>query len=420
MRISESGKTVTIHVWVPDYASAMGGIQTFSRLFVRALRDIYPNASISVFAKNDTSFPDTENDPADHFTLVGWWSLLLRTPVFAAELFWRGIWERPDFVAITHVNFTPVAEALQKACRIPYLAVGHGIEVWDLPGRRIPSALRKADVLLAVSEFTRQKMAAALGLPSHRIQVLPNTFEAEQFAPAVKAHFLLKRYHLRPDQPVILTIARLASAERYKGYDQILRVLPKVRELMPDVHYILGGKGPDKARIESLIAELGLEDSVTLAGYVPDHELSAHYNLCDVFAMPSKGEGFGIVFLEALACGKAVIAGNKDGSADALQNGALGVLIDPDNLQELGDTIVAVLAEVESRKAKVESRPPTSDLRSPLPALTSDIRPLSSGPHIPEIVFQPEELREKVIEYFGFERFKERLHEILAPLLKRL
>jgi phosphatidyl-myo-inositol dimannoside synthase len=150
------------------------------------------------------------------------------------------------------------------------------------------------------------------------------------------------------------------------------------------VRYVLGGRGPDRPRIESLILELELQNNVTLAGYVAEHELREHYNLCDVFAMPSKGEGFGIVFLEALGCGKAVIAGNKDGSVDALLDGKIGALIDPDNVDEIAQVLIQILEK-----------------KHPL-----------------EILQQPEALRREVISAYGYEKFKQRLSEIIEPLLK--
>src|SRR5204863_1392426 len=111
-----------------------------------------------------------------------------------------------------------------------------------------------------------------------------------------------------------------------------------------NVGYLLGGRGADLPRVEAMINELGAAANVTLAVYVADYELRSHYNLCDVFAMPSKGEGFGIVFLEALGCGKPVIAGNKDGSVDAVLNGKLGVLVDPENLDELSEALMLTLS----------------------------------------------------------------------------
>src|SRR5437588_418584 len=94
--------------------------------------------------------------------------------------------------------------------------------------------------------------------------------------------------------------ARVSSSERYKGYDQVLRAMTIIRKRFPQVRYILGGRGPDQPRIEALLKELDLVNNVTLAGYVAEHELRSHYNLCDVFAMPSKGEGFELGALQRL------------------------------------------------------------------------------------------------------------------------
>jgi glycosyltransferase involved in cell wall biosynthesis len=95
-------------------------------------------------------------------------------------------------------------------------------------------------------------------------------------------------------------------------------------------------------RADALAKVLGVERSVTLAGFIPDEELADHYRLADVFAMPSTGEGFGIVFLEAMSCGTPVVAGNRDGSVDALADGALGVLIEPESV----DAIVAGIKRI--------------------------------------------------------------------------
>ena len=176
-----------------------------------------------------------------------------------------------------------------------------------------------------------------------------------------------------------MTVTRLASGDRYNDYDQIIRALPEIRHQIPNIHYLLVGKGPDLDRIEALIKATNVQDCVTLAGFVSDNELADHYNLCDVFAMPSKGEGFGIVYLEALACGKPTIGGNQDGAIDALCHGELGVLVNPDNIDEIGETIVEIIQG-----------------KYPLP-----------------ILYQPEEIRQKVIEVYGFNRFKDTISALL-------
>ena len=376
MSNESDARRMKIHVWVPDFASGIGGIQTFSRFVVRALRDLFPSAHITVLSKNDASYPDRADDVADRFHASGWWSPRLRTAVFAGRLFLEAALGRPDLIITTHVHFAPVAQFVQKVFGVPFLAVGHGIEVWNIPKRSVRDALRAASSLAAVSDFSRQRMASALSISPDRIALLPNTFDAEKFVPGPKPHFLLKRYGLRGEHRVIFTVARLSETEAYKGYDQILRALPAVRQRFPDVRYVLAGRGGDRARIESMIRELGVESNVTLAGFLPAHELCSHYNLCDVFAMPSKGEGFGIVFLEALACGKPVIAGNKDGSLDAVLNGALGALVDPENVAEIANAICGQLGAGSRERGKI--------------------------------------LRRKVTEAFGYERFREKLAAVLT------
>jgi glycosyltransferase involved in cell wall biosynthesis len=148
---------------------------------------------------------------------------------------------------------------------------------------------------------------------------------------------------------------------------------------------MLVGKGSDRPRIEKLIAEVGVSEAVILAGFVPDDELAEHYNLCDIFAMPSLGEGFGIVYLEALACGKPVLAGNKDGSRDAVADGELGLLVDPENTAEIAAEIIRVLRRKHSHP----------------------------------ILFNPEALRQRVIELFGFEAFTNTVTDLLRPFLDR-
>jgi glycosyltransferase involved in cell wall biosynthesis len=214
-------------------------------------------------------------------------------------------------------------------------------------------------------------MLNELGLDAERVEILPNTFDDKNFQPAPKPRYLLQRHGLKAEQQVILTVCRLAGAERYKGYDQILSALPAILRVFPEARYLLVGKGADRARIQASITAQGLSESVILAGYVPDYELPDYYNLCDVFAMPSKREGFGIVFLEALASGKPVLAGNQDGSVDALLGGELGVLINPNDTHEIESALIAIIR----------------------------------GSHPLGILRSPRALRARVTEAFGFPRF---------------
>jgi phosphatidylinositol alpha-1,6-mannosyltransferase len=129
-----------------------------------------------------------------------------------------------------------------------------------------------------------------------------------------------------------LTVARLWSGDIYKGVDVTIRALPKILQVYPDVKYLVIGRGDDRTRLEALTRELGVENQVIFAGFVPKEALVDHYRLADAYVMPSR-EGFGIVYLEAMACGIPVLSGDEDGSADPLQDGRVGWRVpyrDPD------------------------------------------------------------------------------------------
>ncbi|AMA09221.1 glycosyltransferase [Picosynechococcus sp. PCC 73109] len=375
-------KFSTIHVWLPGIFDFKGGIQIYSTFFLQALEQISPNSNRHIFLKNDR--PKINNlgfDSQTQFHFSGQWkSTPLHTVFFSIQILLGALFNRPDMIVCGHVNFSPLAAKITNLFNIPYWVIVHGVDVWNLKDSRKITGLKSADKIVSVSQYTRDRLLQEQALNPEKIVVLPNTFDASRLQIAPKPQYLLEKYHLQSDQPVILTIARLAGEERYKGYDQIIRALPEIIASVPNVHYLIGGKGGDRPRIEKFIQELNLENYVTLAGFIPDEELADHYNLCDVFAMPSKGEGFGIVYLEALACGKPTLGGNQDGAIDALCNGELGVLVDPDDLTEISTAITQILKKTY-----------------PFP-----------------ILYQAETLRQKVIEIYGFAQFKHNLAQLLA------
>ena len=129
----------------------------------------------------------------------------------------------------------------------------------------------------------------------------------------------------------------MVDTERYKGYDKVLQTLPDLISKYPSLRYLMVGRydAAEKKRLDELISVLGLQKIIVFTDIIPDEVLAAHFKLADIFVMPSEKEGFGIVFIEAMFYGLPVIAGNKDGSTDALCNGELGLLVDPDNKAEL-------------------------------------------------------------------------------------
>ncbi|KKI98518.1 glycosyltransferase family 4 protein [Prochlorothrix hollandica] len=374
------------HLWIPSLFSMKGGIETYSMFVWEAIKqNIYDGSynSYNIFIKNDTAIPTDFVSPSTEYTFAGKIPSPLRTIIFSIQLIVGAIWKKPNLIITTHLNFIPVAHFLKTLLGIPYYTVAHGIEAWNIENHRLITALKDADKILAVSNYTRDKLIKEQNLNPDNILVLTNTFDHQKFKISAKTDYLLHRHHLKRDTKIILTIARLSASEQYKGFDQIIRSLPQIIIETPNIHYVLVGKGDDRARIENLVKGLQLENYVTLAGFIPDEELCDYYNLCDVFAMPSKGEGFGIVYLEAMACGKPCLGGNQDGALDALDQGEIGVLVNPDDIDEIAEALIQILQK-----------------KYPNPLL-----------------YQPEQLRQAVIDRFGFEIFQQRLHEYLDDFM---
>ena len=243
-----------------------------------------------------------------------------------------------DAVFAGHLHLSPFAALAAKRAGVPWLLLVHGFEAWGPPHwepTQTPLAMsltlraaRTATRFVAVSDFTRRRFAQRLGVPVDRGIVVPNGVELADFAPGPPRPDLLDRYGIR-GRTVLVTLARLAGPERRKGIDEVLEVLGELATEVPDIVYLVCGSGTDRERLEAKARTLGVADRVVFTGFVAEDEKADHYRLADAFVMPSGGEGFGIVFLEAMACGIPVVASSADASVEAVRNGELGVVVDP-------------------------------------------------------------------------------------------
>ena len=259
----------------------------------------------------------------------------VRGPVQYMRAVARAKRTKPDLVICGHVNLLPVACAISPH---PLLMI-YGIEAW----KRSPSALsnrllHRCSGIVSISRITRDRFVAWSSYEGKTF-LLPNAIHAEQYGIRPKREDLLKDWRLEGKR-VLLTVGRLAAEERYKGFDEILEVLPSLAE---DVVYVLAGGGNDRARLEEKASQLGIAHRVVFTGLFPDEDKADLYNLADVYVMPSRGEGFGFVFLEALASGIPVIGSKHDGGREALLDGELGLLVDPSNPAEIEAAIRELL-----------------------------------------------------------------------------
>ena len=226
--------------------------------------------------------------------------------------------KRPRRLFCGHINLAVMAGQLAKLTRVPYTVLTYGKEVWFPLKQSEGNALRNADHIWTISRYSRTLACKANQLDAKRIDILPCTVDGHEFTPAVSSFEFCQQYGLS-DARVLMTVARLWKGDPYKGVDVTIRALPAIAKVFPAVKYLVIGRGDDQPRLAQLAQDLGVAERVVFAGFVPNEDLVKHYRLADVYVMPSQ-EGFGIVYLEAMACGIPVISGNDDGSADPLQD----------------------------------------------------------------------------------------------------
>ena len=331
-----------IHLWSHDIGAISGGVQSYTLAVVRALESLVGPEAVKVSLKHERVRPPQLSGQIA-LRRYGFVPAKLRTAAFAAGAVAWALQDRPPLIFSCHPNFAPVGVRLGRWTRSRFWTAAHGIDVWEDCPPAVVRALQRADHVLAVSEFTKRKMVQGHGVPGEKISVLPNTFDARRFCPGEVDPSVRDEFKLPQAGKLLLSVGRLAEPSRMKGFDRVIEAMPRILEAVPEARYVIGGTGPDRARLEGLARECGVREQVIFAGFVPDDRLAALYRSCDAFVMPSKKEGFGIVFLEALACGLPVVAGNVDASGEALLRGELGMLVDPDAVGEIAAACVRLL-----------------------------------------------------------------------------
>ena len=241
---------------------------------------------------------------------------------------------------------------LRNVLGIPYIIYTYAKEIAEpLPTewhqRNFRRALLEADRVVTISEYTRERLVQLGVDPSKIVMVCPGV-NLGAFHPDPKAGRTIRARHgLSDNQPVLLTVSRLIPR---KGHDKVIEALPMVLEQVPDAAYLVVGTGPGKDWLLTQAHKNGVTDRVIFVGRVPDEEMAAYYNATDVFVMPNRVEGtdvegFGIVFLEANACGKPVIGGRSGGAVDAIADGESGYLVDPYSPQDIAEAAIRLLTD---------------------------------------------------------------------------
>lgn len=361
---------MTLLVPLTDAFGGRGGIAQFNRDWLRAL---CAAPDVERVVATPRVMPDAPGDMPS--------ALAYRTEAVAGKgRFLRTVGKEVlrgeyDGVLCGHIHLLPVAWLAAQRAGVPLLLVVHGIEARTpsdkgLANRLVPSV----DAFVSVSEYTKKRLVRWSGVNPEKGTVVPNCIDRSKFGPGERPAYLEERYGLE-GRTVIMTLGRLPIQEKRKGHDEVLEVLPGLIEEVQDLAYLVCGDGPDRSRLEEKAQTLCVQDHVVFAGYIPEEEKADHYRVADAFVMPGRTEGFGIVYLEALACGVPVVASSADASREAVRGRRLGTVVDPDDLDSVQSGILDALDEP---------------------------RGVPDG-----------------LEYFSVERFRERWHRVLRDCFRR-
>lgn len=323
-------KDLRILLLIPDAFGGHGGIALYNRDFIKALcanpkcKEVIAIPRLMRFA----------SEPLPEKLTYDTSGLNNKIKYIRAVLSYIRKKNAFDLIICGHINLLPLAYILKRILHVPLLLEIYGIDAWQSKSAVTNSLIRYIDAFVSISEFTKQKFLAWSGVHPDKVFILPNAIDMSLYGPGPKNPELVDRYGLR-NKTVIMTLGRLVSHERYKGFDEVIDLIPNLLKEVPDIIYIIVGDGDDRGRIEQKVVSLGISDKVIFTGLIPESEKADHYRLADAYIMPSRGEGFGFVFLEAMACGIPVIASKVDGSREAVRDGSLGTLVDPNNREEL-------------------------------------------------------------------------------------
>lgn len=330
----------------PGLASA-GGVQTAGRQTAAALSSIAKErgCGCAFLSLNDAKGECEAEGGSLRFPFRGFGRNKTQFVLTALGL----VRAHPNIIFAAHPNLAPITAAMKLLARNAQVIIGtHGIEVWQPLPAMWRSALRRADLVIAPSFDTIQKLLDVQGLNETNVRRLPWPVDSEvlEFA---ESHEKLPRTAGFPDGRVVLAVGRWAANERYKGADLLIQAAAELAGEFSDLKLVLVGSGDDLPRLQELARESGAPGHIRFLANLSRSELAFCYDSAEIFALPSTGEGFGLVFLEAMAFRKPAIGTASGGIPDIVEDGVTGLLVDPKNPSSLPSALRALLSNRDLR-----------------------------------------------------------------------
>ena len=309
-----------------------GGIQRYSRYQYQALVELYGKDNVFVCAlspkQEDNIFEeDIEID------YIGEGANLMGKIKYTYHILKLVKENKIDLLISTHVQLSIIAFLAKKLFGVRYMTNVYGLEIWSGLKKRDITGLLNSDKLIGDCNFILNYIEKNFDYDRSKMELLYDPVDTEKFKPREKNKALFKKYNIPEDKFILSTIGRL---ERNKGHEIVIKSL---KHLSNDIIYVIVGGGKYDWQFKELVKQEKVEDRVFFAGRVPEKELVDFYNLADVVVLLStfgdgEGEGLPLGLIEASACGKPIIAGNQDGSAEAVTSNLdelNGFVIDPES-----------------------------------------------------------------------------------------
>lgn len=245
--------------------------------------------------------------------------------------------ERPDIVLIGHPNFMPLGWVIARFMGARPVVFIYGVDAWKPLPWIWRKALQQSERVISISRYTAQQAMRANGIAAGQIRILHNCLDQE-FETAILPYRSKNGFSM-------LTVGRIDRIEQYKGHDYVIRALPLLLTQFPDLIYNIVGDGDGRLELERLARQMNVESAVRFHGIVSEEKLRACYAQADLFIMPSRAEGFGFVFLEAMAYGIPVIGGNLDATPEVIVDGETGYLVDPTSVESIVNAVSSLLSD---------------------------------------------------------------------------
>ncbi len=311
-----------------------GGVATVSRLLWRVFEDRWPGGA---------SLVTLLDDEAARCSLDSSTATRLR---FGAHMASTQAIRTCDWILYAHLAVSKVQIFIPPPIRRPYAVFLHGIEAWGELSGPEQWVLKGAALRLANSRFTAERVAARhpeigpisacpLALADDPIEPCPDD---ESGSMVLGPH-------------AVMVVARMSASERYKGHDELLEAWPRVLVRVPDARLVCVGGGDDVERLQAKAEALGIAGACRFTGFLSQADLLACYRQAAVFAMPSRGEGFGLVYLEAMAHGLPCVGSLEDAAVDIIADGVTGFLVDQSDGGALADRLSRLLKDDNRRRA---------------------------------------------------------------------